>query len=114
MHRNLTLMVVSRPQTSPGGSGVSPTDFLLANEPDAVGASYAITYTSGLVTKETWTNTATTNTIKTIDYTYTTGLVTQEVRKVFASDGTTITGQVTITYSYTGTNLTSETLVRNV
>jgi hypothetical protein len=101
-------MVVARP------TGPTNIDFLLDNEPDALGTNYAITYNTGTVTNEAWQRTSNSTNIKTIDYTYNTGLLSQEVRKVYAGDGTTIIGQVTITYSYTSGSLTSATYVRNV
>lgn len=99
------------------GGGVSYSEFLLNNEPTAeTGATdcaYTPTYTGIKVTKEEWKRNDTTL-IKSIDYTHTGISVTSEVRKVFAADGTTIVAQVTWTYSYTGINLTSGSMVRNV
>jgi hypothetical protein len=102
-----------------GGAGgfLTYNEFLLDNEPTAetgtTDCTYTPTYVSGQVTKEEWKRNDTTL-IKSIDYTYTTGRLTQEVRKVFAANGTTITAQVTWSYSYTGQTLTSATMVRDV
>ena len=87
---------------------------LLDNEPVGTGVTYAVTRSGSQVTQETWTNTATTKTIKTIAYTYTGNRVTQEVRTVYATDGITIVAQATITYTYTGNTVTGDTTVRNV
>lgn len=87
---------------------------LLDNEPVGTGVTYAVTRSGNKVTQETWTNTATTKTIKTIAYTYTGNKVTTEVRTVYATDGLTIIAQATITYSYTGNTVTGDTTVRNV
>lgn len=87
---------------------------LLDNEPVGTGVTYVVTRSGNQVTQETWTNTATTKTIKTIAYTYTGTKVTQEVRTVYATDGLTIIAQATITYSYTGNTVTGDTTVRNV
>jgi len=113
--------VVSTPVTLSalvGGTGfLTYTEFLLDNEPTAeTGATdctYTPTYTTGQITLEEWfRNDATL--IKSIAYSYTGGRVSQEVRKVFAANGTTILAQVTWSYSYTGMNLTSATMTRDV
>ena len=87
---------------------------LLDNEPVATGTTYSVTRVGSRTTQETWTNTATTKTIKTIAYTYSGNKVTQEVRTVYATDGVTIVAQVTITYSYSGSTVTGDSTVRNV
>lgn len=87
---------------------------LLDNEPVGTGVTYSVTRSGSRVTQETWTNTATTKTIKTIVYSYTGNQVSQEVRTVYATDGVTIIAQATITYSYTGNTVTGDTTVRNV
>jgi hypothetical protein len=87
---------------------------LLDNEPVGTDVTYAVTYSGSQATQETWTNTSTTKTIKTIAYTYSGSQVTQEVRTVFATDGVTIIAQATITYSYSGSQVTGDTTVRNV
>lgn len=89
-------------------------DFLLDCPPDSVGVTYALTRTSGLVSKETWTNTSTTKTIKTIDYTRSSGLVTVMVTKVFASNGTTVVAQTTETLTRSSGVVTGSTKTRDV
>jgi len=107
-----TLSQLAANSTSP-----SYYEFLLDNEPiaetGATDASYTPTYTGIKVTKEEWKRNDATL-IKSIDYTYTGISVTTEVRKIFAPDGSTIVAQVTWTYSYTGINLTSATMTRDV
>lgn len=99
------------------GSGLTYAEFLLDNEPTAeTGATdctYIPAYTANKITKEEWKRNDTTL-IKSIDYSYTSGKVTQEVRKVFAANGTTIVAQVTWAYSYTGMDLTSAAMTRDV
>jgi hypothetical protein len=106
--------VLSASNGSGGGSGVSNIDFLLESDPPTPGTTDTITYSSGLVTNETWVNTSNSHNVKTIDYTYTSGLAATEVRKVYDSAGTTVVGQITITYAYSGSTLTGSTTVRNV
>jgi len=91
-----------------------PYNFLLDCEPDSVGVTYSITRSSGLVTKETWTNTSTSKDIKTIDYTRSSGLLATEVVKVFDSDGTTVVAQKTVTYSRSGSLVSGATITRDV
>ncbi len=80
-----------------------------------IGSTYATTYSSNLVSKETWVNSATSFVIKTIDYTYASGVLATEVVKVFSpADGTTVIAQTTTTYTYSGGALASTTKVRNV
>lgn len=100
--------------TPPPGGDASYYDFLLDNEPDHAAANYSVAYTGNLVTNETWTDTGTGLHLKTVDYSYTSNLLTSEVRKVYASDGITIVAETTITYGYTGGQITSSTNVRNV
>jgi hypothetical protein len=87
---------------------------LLDNEPVATGTTYAVTRSGNHVTQETWSNTLSTNTIKTITYSYIGNKVHQEVRTVYATDGVTIIAQATITYSYTGNSVIGDSTVRNV
>jgi len=94
-------------------SGVTSFDFLLVVEPPAPNNNYSLTRTGGQVTQEVWKRVDTT-TIKSIDYTYTSGKVTTEVRKVFAANGITITAQATLTYTYSGSLLTSYAWSRDV
>lgn len=76
--------------------------------------TFAATRTSGQVSRETWTYTATSLLLKSIDYTRVGGLVTSFVTKIFAADGTTIIAQTTDTIARTGGVVTSGTTVRNV
>jgi hypothetical protein len=96
------------------GTGVSNIDFLLESDPPTPGTTDSITYSSGLVTNETWVNTSNSHTVKVISYTYSSGLVATESRKVYDSAGTTIVGQVDITYVYSGSTLTGSTIVRTI
>lgn len=85
---------------------------LLEQEPSRPDNNYDHTITSGKVTQERWKRGDTTL-IRSIDYTYSGSKVATEVRKVFATDGTTILGQDTRTYAYPGSAVTIA-LVRNV
>ena len=76
--------------------------------------TFAATRTSGQVSRETWTYTATSLLLKSIDYTRVGGLVTSFVTKIFAADGTTIIAQTTDIIARTGGVVTSGTTVRNV
>lgn len=89
---------------------------LLETEPASPGTTYSNTIAGGKVTQEVWRRTADNTLLKTIDYTYTLGTpkVSTEVRKVYAVDGITIIAQVTMTYSYTGSQVTGIATVRNV
>ena len=96
-------------------SKIALTDFMLDNEPTqetgAIDATYTASYTGSTVTLESWSRNDTTL-IKTIAYTYSGGQVATEVRTVYATDGTTVLGTATYTYSYTGSTLTSSTMTR--
>ena len=98
-------------------SGVSYNEFLLDNEPTAetgaVDATYTPTYSGNKVTNEAWVRNDTTL-VKNIAYTYSGNKVTTEVRKVYAADGTTIVAQVTWSYTYSGNNVSSATMTRDV
>ncbi len=104
-------------QLSAASSGVTYSEFLLDNEPTAetgtTDCTYTPTYTSGQLTKEEWKRNDATL-VKSIDYTYSSGKVSTEVRKVFASNGTTVVAQVTWSYTYTGALLSSATMNRDV
>lgn len=76
--------------------------------------TFAATRTSGQVSRETWTYTATSLLLKSIDYTRVGGLVTSFVTKIFAEDGTTIIAQTTDTIARTGGVVTSGTTVRDI
>ena len=87
---------------------------LLDNEPVATGTTYSVTRAGSKVSLETWTNTATTNKIKTIAYAYSGSRVMGEVRTVYGDDGVSIVAQATLTYSYSGSTVTGDVTVRNV
>lgn len=95
-------------------AGLSVIDFLLDCDPNAQGMTYVVTYTSSNVTKEEWTTTATSKLLKSADYTYLSGKAQTAVTKVFGPDGTTIIGQTTETFSYSGSKVIGSTLVRDV
>jgi hypothetical protein len=103
-----------------GLSPIAPNDLAaklyvdLDGDPMAPSATYANTLIDGRVSQERWTRTIDATLLKSADYTYANGRVATEVRKVFAADGVTIVGQVTITYGYSGSAVTSETIVRDV
>jgi hypothetical protein len=88
-------------------------NLLLAADP-VIASIFTPTYTGNKLTHELWANPVNSHTIKTVQYTYTSSKLTQEVRTVYAGDGVTIWGQITVTYSYSGSRLISETVVRNV
>lgn len=96
------------------GSGVSTIDFLLDNEPVTPGITYTPTYSSSKVTVEEWKKTVGAAKVRTINYTYTGAKVSTEVRKVWDSSGTTIIGQQTWTYTYSGSTLSSAVMTRDV
>lgn len=89
-------------------------DMFLETDPDLGNVIWTNTKSGSQVTSETWTNTVTSKLVKSIDYTYTSSKLTQEVRKVFGADGTTITAQATIVYVYSGNEVSSYTLNRDV
>jgi hypothetical protein len=99
------------------GTGLTYIEFLLDCEPidetGAVDSSYTATYSGNFISLEEWKRNDTTL-LKSIAYTFTGNKVTTEIRKVFAANGTTIVAQVTWSYTYTGNNLTSSTMVRDV
>jgi hypothetical protein len=88
-------------------------DLLLENEPPAPTNNYAATRSGGVVTTETWTRNGG-NKQKDIVYTRAGGVVTQELRKVYATDGTTILAQETVVYTRSGGVVVSATRTRNV
>lgn len=89
-------------------------NLLLAADPVST-CTYSATYSGNSVTQEAWNaTTGGTPLVKKVTYAYTGSRVTTEVRYVYASDGVTVVGQLTIVYSYTGNKLTSATYTRNV
>ena len=101
-------------------AGVTLTDLIglvnvyLENDPPTPGTDYSNTYTGQRVDQEQWKRTSDASLLKQIDYSYTGQRLTTEVRKVFAANGTTILGQLTVEYFYTGQLVTSIVTVRNV
>jgi hypothetical protein len=89
-------------------------ELLLVTEPTTPNNTYTNTLAGLFVTQEKWVRTAGSTNIKTVDYTFTGSQLTTEVRKVFASDGTTILAQMTFVYSYSGLVLTDIAAVRNI
>jgi hypothetical protein len=89
-------------------------DFLLDNEPPTPDNFYANERVSGKVVRETWSHTESLYLLKSIDYTRVGGKVTQEVRKVFGPDGTTVLGQLTLSYNRTGGRIVGATVDRNI
>lgn len=87
--------------------------FLLENDPPTPNTNYSNSYSGSFLSNETWKRVDTSN-LKTVDYTFSGGKLTTEIRKVYATNGTTIVAQLTIAYTYTGNKLTSYTSTRNV
>lgn len=94
--------------------GVTENDFLLEVDPPAPTNDYSNTVVGGKVTVETWKRNFDSSNLKTIDYTYSGILLSQEVRKVYAANGITITAQLTIVYTYSGSRVVSATVTRNI
>ena len=95
-------------------SYTSTNDFLLDCEPDAASTNYTVTNNGISITNESW-NRLDMTLLKSVDYTYNSSLqATVEVRKVFATNGSTIVAELTIAYTYTGSFLASATYTRNV
>jgi hypothetical protein len=93
--------------------GVQDADYRLVTEPVRE-VTYSRTIVGGKTTQEKWELTASSTQVKTIDYTYSGSKVTTEVRKVYADDGSTIQGQLTLSYIYSGSAVSSIGYVRNV
>jgi hypothetical protein len=88
---------------------------LLEVAPNRVGMIYTPTYTGGKVTQERWVQTSNSFEIKRITYTYSGDLASTAQIKVFSiTDGTTVVAQKTITYSYSGFQVTGFTVTRDV
>jgi hypothetical protein len=88
--------------------------FLMVDPPSDPSLTYVATYTGKLIISETWTNTSTSKTFKQISYTWTGNQLTQETRSLYETDGVTISGQIVIDSSYTGSLLTGQTTVRTI
>lgn len=89
-------------------------DLLLETDPDEAATTYSVTYAGSKVTQEKWAWTGSGLTIKTIDYTYLGSKLNTEVRKVYDATGAIVVAQETITYSYSGSNITGATATRDV
>ena len=87
---------------------------LLDSEPTGSDVDYDPTYSGSVVTLEEWSDTATTNLIKSIAYTYTGGKVSTEITTVFAADGITVLAQKTTTYTYSGSRVSGSATTRDV
>lgn len=88
---------------------------LLEVDPNRVGMTYTPTYTAGKVTQESWIQTSDSFEIKRITYTYSGDTVATAQIKVFSiADGTTVIAQKTITYAYSGYQVTGFTVTRDV
>lgn len=78
-----------------------------------VGWSYTASYSSSLLTSELWNDAGTGNRIRQVDYAYDGTRLSSEVVSVYAaSDGTTLLAQTSATLFYSGTFLSSASLVR--
>jgi hypothetical protein len=97
-----------------GGTTSQSIDTLLESDPVGAGMSYSATYSSGIISFEAWLYTSSSLTLKTISYTYSSGLLSTEVRKIYASNGSTLIGQITINYSYASGILQSQTQTRDL
>jgi hypothetical protein len=103
---NLQAAVTQLALSAGPSSSLSNVDFLLENEPPTPNNVYEPTRSGLTVTQEKWKRTADFTVIKIIDYTYSQGKVSTSVNKVFATDGTTVVGQFTRNYIYTGNQIT--------
>jgi hypothetical protein len=88
--------------------------FLEVDPPSDPSLTYSNTFTGSYLQSETWTNTATSKTFKTIAYVWTGNQLTMETRTLYASDGVTISGQIVIDSSYSGSLLTGQTTTRTI
>lgn len=98
---------------SGGGGGVTEMERLLGGGEPIIGSLYDATKSGSTVTQERWRRSSDSSNLKTIDYTYSSGRISTEVVKVYDTDGTTVLGQTTETYSWS-TNPPTSTKVRNV
>jgi len=101
-------------QISASTPGATVYDLLLETDIPDPDNNYSNTRVSGKVVQEKWERDFDSTKIKIIDYTYTGSRLTTEIRKIYASDGTTIVAQLTINYAYTGSTLISQTVTRDV
>lgn len=92
----------------------SQLEFLLDCEPDSTGVTYSVTRTGGRVSQETWTDTATSKTLKTISYARIGNLVSSIQTKVYAVDGVTVAAQTTETLSRSSGVVSGSTKTRDI
>ncbi len=97
-----------------GGGGSTEANLLLAADPVKPSTDYAVTRSSGVVTKEEWFRQSDASLLKSVDYTRTSGVVDGCVIKVFASDGMTVTDQITVAFTRSGGQVVSATRVRDL
>ena len=88
-------------------------DFLLDCEPTTPSTTYTPTFVGGYVTNEAW-HTSGPTLLKNIAYTYSGNYISTEVRKVYASDGVTVVGQLTVAYTFMNGFVNSATYTRNI
>jgi hypothetical protein len=104
----------SQISVSSGAGTVSNNDLLLETDIPTPNNTYSNILSGGKVTNEIWVRTSDNSNIKTIDYTYSGSKVINEVRKVYFTDGITITAQLTISYIYNGSVVSSIIVTRDI
>ncbi len=97
-----------------GAQWLASYELLLTQDPAFAGNSKAVQYTGGVVTRVAWTRTSTGKLIKSQDFTYSGGLVQTITTKVYGPDGATILAQTTETEGYSGGQLTTSSVTRDV
>ncbi len=89
--------------------------WLAGGTPTVNAYAYSVTYSSGLLSQETWTDSGTTYLRLKRGYTYSGGQVSTIVTTVYsAADGVTVTAQSTETFSYTSGEVSTTAIARNV
>lgn len=111
---NLQSAVTQLALSAGPSSSLSSVDFLLENEPPTPNNVYEPVRSGQTVTQERWKRTADFTLIKSIDYTYLSGKVSTSIHRVFASDGSTVVGQFTRNYIYTGNQISKVSGTRDV
>jgi len=101
-------------QISISSATVSSDDLLLETDIPIPNNTYSNIINDGKVTSEIWVRTSDSSNIKRIDYTYDGAKVTNEVRKIYFTDGITITAQLTISYIYNGSVVSSIVVTRDI
>lgn len=91
-------------------------DYLFEGLPLPTSWAYAAGYTAGVLEYETWTDSASTFLRKRLDYTYNGSgqVATIRTRVYSATNGTTVTRDGTLTYTYSGSEVTSAAMVRTI